>query len=238
MTNPRHPFEADTIYHVYNHGNGNDLIFREPENYRYFLERFNVYITPVARLYAYCLMPNHFHFLIRLKSKEELVGFFKVKYPGKMRTSIRESSEKSPINRDRSTIHNIEEDFADLSEITSELISMQFKNFLISYSKSFNKMYERRGSLFLDNIKRIPVLDDDYFANMIRYIHFNPVIHGFTDNVYQWKFNSIHTYLSDKPSIISRQDVIDWFGGTEAFKKFHQSIQENEFDVIKHLTLE
>jgi len=127
---------------------------------------------------------------------------------------------------------------ADLSESISELISNQFKNFLISYSKSFNKMYERRGSLFLDNIKRIPVRDDDYFTNMIRYIHFNPVLHGFTDNPYRWKFSSIHAYLSDKRSMICRKDVLEWFGGQEAFRKFHQIIREDEFDVIKHLTFD
>ena len=48
MNNPREPFEPDTIYHVYNHGNGDDLIFREGDNYRFFLERFRVYITPIA----------------------------------------------------------------------------------------------------------------------------------------------------------------------------------------------
>jgi hypothetical protein len=66
MANPREPFEPDTIFHVYNHGNGDDLIFRENENYLFFLERFRVYITPVADIYAYCLMPNHFHFLLRV----------------------------------------------------------------------------------------------------------------------------------------------------------------------------
>lgn len=99
-------------------------------------------------------------------------------------------------------------------------------------------MYNRRGSLFLDNIQRIPVCDDDYFTNMIRYIHFNPVIHGFTNTSFQWKFSSIHAYFSDKRSIIRRPEVIEWFGGCEEFKNFHQTIQEDEFDAIKHLTLE
>jgi len=213
MPNPREPFEPDCIYHVYNHGNGNDLIFREEENYRFFLKRFKIYISHIAKVYAYCLMPNHFHFLIRIKSEEELVEYFLEKYPDRERSAM---SDK---------------DIADL-------VSIQFKNFLISYSKSFNKMFNRRGSLFLDNIQRIAVTNDDYFTNMIRYIHFNPVMHRFTNNLFDWKFNSVHAFLSEKRSLISRKDVIEWFGGLESFKLFHQSIQEEEFDEMKLLTLE
>jgi len=233
MANPREPFEADTIYHVYNHGNGDDLIYRESENYRFFLERFKFYITSIADIYAYCLMPNHFHFLLRIKPEEELISFFEETYPAKARSAmspkdiadldLRPDAQKKPVKSDV--------DFADL-------VSRQFKNFLISYSKSFNKMYGRRGSLFLDNIQRIKVADDDYFATMIRYIHFNPVLHGFTDNLFQWKYSSIHAFYSEKRSLISREEVTEWFGGIEPFKHFHRSIQQEQFDEIKHLTIE
>jgi len=37
-------FECGYIYHVYTHGNGKDLIFRETENYRYFLDKLLKYI--------------------------------------------------------------------------------------------------------------------------------------------------------------------------------------------------
>jgi putative transposase len=230
MPNPREPFEPDTIYHVYNHGNGDELIFREAENYRFFLQRFMFYITPIAWIYAYCLMPNHFHFLIRTKSEKELIDYFLEMHPDKMKSESRKRSAMS------------QKDIADLgrepSELLPKLISNQFKNFLISYSKSFNKVYDRRGSLFLDNIKRISVNDDDYFTNMIRYIHFNPVLHGFSDSLLQWKFSSIHAFFSEKRSLLCRQDVLDWFGGKEEFEKFHQSVQEDEFDAIRYLTLE
>lgn len=76
MPNPREPFEPDTTYHVFQHGNGNENIFREYENYRFFLERVEQYILPITRMYAYCLMPNHFHFLLRIRTEEELIAFF------------------------------------------------------------------------------------------------------------------------------------------------------------------
>ena len=241
MGNPREPFEADSIYHVYNHGNGDDLIYREVENYQFFLERFKFYIIPIANVYAYCLMPNHFHFLLRIKPENDLLEFIEEKSPkmGKKRSK--------PTNRSAKS----DKDFADLdleaggriktklseNEI-AVLVSNQFKNFLISYSKSFNKMYGRRGSLFLDNIQRIKISDDDYFTNMVRYIHFNPVLHRFVRNGLEWKYSSIHAYYSEKRSLISRNEVFDWFGGLEPFKHFHQSIQMEEFDEIRHLMME
>jgi len=41
-------------------------------NYDFFLEKFKQYIYPVTSTFSYCLMPNHFHFLVRIKSNAEL----------------------------------------------------------------------------------------------------------------------------------------------------------------------
>jgi putative transposase len=54
------------FYHVYHRGNNRQRIFFEPKNYQYFLEKFQKYVCPVTDVYAYCLMPNHFHFLIQV----------------------------------------------------------------------------------------------------------------------------------------------------------------------------
>jgi REP element-mobilizing transposase RayT len=59
-------------YHIYNHANGDELLFRENSNFTFFLDKFKIYIHPIVDTYAYCLMPNHFHFLLRVKGKEEL----------------------------------------------------------------------------------------------------------------------------------------------------------------------
>ena len=63
-------------YHIYNHANGDDNLFRERENYRFFLQQYEKHITPVADTLAYCLMPNHFHLLVRIKDAEALLQTF------------------------------------------------------------------------------------------------------------------------------------------------------------------
>jgi len=72
MGNKRIPMEPGKMYHVYNHGNAQDNLFRCEENYIYFLKKYAQYIYPIVDTFAYCLMPNHFHTLVRVKTEEEL----------------------------------------------------------------------------------------------------------------------------------------------------------------------
>jgi len=72
-------FEAGQYYHVYNRGNNSENIFIEERNYNYFLEKLKKYILPIADVYAYCLLKNHFHIVLRIKDKINLPEKFKEK---------------------------------------------------------------------------------------------------------------------------------------------------------------
>jgi putative transposase len=65
------PLQYGQYYHIYNRGNNGEILFREQRNYPYFLKLYVKYIEPVAETYAYCLMSNHFHLLVRIKDYEE-----------------------------------------------------------------------------------------------------------------------------------------------------------------------
>ena len=58
-------FETDYIYHIYNRGNNGEIIFYSQDNYKFFLQKVKKEISPVTEILAYCLMPNHFHFLVQ-----------------------------------------------------------------------------------------------------------------------------------------------------------------------------
>ena len=69
--------ERGKYYHIYNRGNNRENIFVEERNYRYFLQLYAKYIEPVADTYAYCLMRNHFHVLVKIidpKGLEDPLG--------------------------------------------------------------------------------------------------------------------------------------------------------------------
>ncbi len=194
--------QPESVYHIYNHANGSDNLFREQENYKYFLKKYFEYINPIAQTYAYCLMPNHFHMMIRIKGKEELVEYFNSKKPG----------------------------FKTLEEVElSYLISRQFSNLFNGYTQAFNKRYNRRGSLFMSNFKRKEVDDNSYFSGLIRYIHNNPIHHKFVKDIFSWEHSSIHTLSSLKSGMVAQKEVLRWFGGKDEFLKYHTNSQPSDF---------
>jgi len=59
-------FVEGQFYHIYNRGSGRQPIFFVEENYHYLLRLFKKYTqTTGITIIAYCLMPNHYHFLVR-----------------------------------------------------------------------------------------------------------------------------------------------------------------------------
>jgi putative transposase len=66
--------EPDYFYRIYNRGNNKGDLFFENSNYKHFLKLLKKHIVPIADIYAYCLLKNHFHLLIKIKSSEELSG--------------------------------------------------------------------------------------------------------------------------------------------------------------------
>ena len=71
------PFEAAHFYHVFNRGNNKENIFKTEDNYVYFLNLVKKYLLPICDIYCYCLLPNHFHFILKIKDFEELPEKFK-----------------------------------------------------------------------------------------------------------------------------------------------------------------
>ncbi|MFZ4398803.1 MAG: transposase [Bacteroidales bacterium] len=65
-------FEAGQIYHLYNRGNNKEDIFFEDRHYLYFLDLVKKYLLPVSDVYAYCLLKNHFHLLLKIYNVEIL----------------------------------------------------------------------------------------------------------------------------------------------------------------------
>jgi hypothetical protein len=116
----------------------------------------------------------------------------------------------------------------------NKLISQQFSNLFNSYTKSFNKYYHRRGSLFVPNFKHKEITSHDYLLQLILYIHNNPVKHGFTSVQADWKFSSFNEIVDSSETFVSKQEVISLFENTDNFMYAHHQ-KEN---LIKDLMME
>jgi len=198
--------QTDSFYHIYNRANGSEKLFRSEENYHYFLQQLKKYITPIAGIYAYCLIPNHFHFVIKIKAEDELNIFF---------------SEK------------LSKGFKPLES----LLSLQFGHFFNSYTQAFNKMHNRKGSLFSPNFKRKEITELEYLQQVILYVHLNPIKHQLTQNFELFSYSSYQSILSDKPTLLARESVIELFDELDNFIHVHQQ-QKIKTDLINELILE
>lgn len=70
-------YESQATYHIFNRSN--ELLFYNRENYLFFLKKIRKHILPYTDILAYCLMPNHFHLLVRLKDEAVATVRFKGK---------------------------------------------------------------------------------------------------------------------------------------------------------------
>ena len=194
MADSKTPLESNNHYHVYNHAVGNELLFKTGNNYRFFLEKVKKYLPQFVDIYAYCLMPNHFHFLLKVKKEEDVIKAVVSANP----------------NRD------LKQEFK-----VSGIISRQFSHLFNSYAQAFNRENNRKGSLFYNRFKRILVDDEDYFIKLIHYIHYNPVHHGFVKKVDDWEHSSYRAVLSTGKTLIKRKEVIELFNDIDNFKYCH-----------------
>lgn len=119
------PLLPDTIY---NRGINGENIFKDEKNYNYFLGKYILYIEPIAKIFAYALLGNHFHFAIQSKTENELTEFYKKKYP------------------DKETI-----------PVFSKILGQQFANLFNSYTQSINKSKNRTGGLFENHLGVLPL---------------------------------------------------------------------------------
>ncbi len=195
------PLIPGYYYHIYNHSNGKENLFKEEKNYIFFLQKFKKHVIPVADICVYCIMPNHFHILIQIKDEDDILHLFadSLSWSKVLQTASISSKE----------------------EYISKYVSKQFSNLFSAYTQAYNGLYTRKGSLFIKNFKRKRIGDENYFIRLINYIHFNPVTHGFVNKPSQWKYSSYNAIVSKKPTQIKREQVLQWFGGLANFMYCH-----------------
>lgn len=111
----------------------------------------------------------------------------------------------------------------------SQEIETGFKNLFISYAKSINAAYERKGSVFQAKYKKDRIADDSHFTNVVAYIHLNPVKVKLCAAPADWKYSSYNAILGSDATKVKRNEIIDWFGSKQRFVDFHKGYRGNEW---------
>jgi len=66
------PIIGGRFYHLFNRGINNQQVFFTDSNYHYFLSLLNKYLSNYCQFLSYCLIPNHFHLVIRINESIQL----------------------------------------------------------------------------------------------------------------------------------------------------------------------
>jgi REP element-mobilizing transposase RayT len=242
------PLISGYYYHVYNRGNNGENLFIEERNYPYFLQLYARHIFPVADTYAYCLMKNHFHLLVRPRLKD-LTGLRDLSdldsSPTKSPTNLTGLEDLSGFDSSPTNLTGLEDlsgfdslptksptNLTGLEDLSGFDYSKSFSNLFNAYTKTINKTYRRTGSLFEKPFKRLLVDSDSYLVHLISYIHRNPQKHGFTNDFRTYPHSSYHTIQQQKRSRLESQQVLEWFGNLQSFENYHE---QNDELVIRHL---
>lgn len=216
------------VYHIFNRGNNGINLFLTHEDNKHFLMLYERYIEPIADTYAWCLLQNHFHLLVKIKQKEE-IGYFHPLYTTRLnKTGII----RDLISEEYKWAFISEEEAQNFIGIPKEKLKRptpykQFSHLFNAYAKYINTKYWRTGSLFEKNFRRIQVSSPFYFRQLIMYIHKNPQKHCFTDNFRHYPWSSFQSILSIKPSKIKREAVLGWFDDEANFIELHSKETES-----------
>ncbi|WP_415060956.1 transposase [Flavobacterium sp.] len=180
--------EKGMLYHIYNQENNKQNIFFSKENYYFFLKKMKEHITPYADFIAWCLMPNHFHWMVEIKELE---------LPVSLGFTLSEALTKVP-NEALTKTRTLNDSIGIL---------------LRSYTRAINIQEKFSGSLFRKETKAICLNDNDIlspnyyntefgteinlksaeinYPNIcFNYILQNPVKAGFVTKEEDWGFSS------------------------------------------------
>ena len=186
-------FENDGIYHVYNRTVDRKPMFKSSENYAYFIRQFDKYLSNYIKIYAYNLLGNHFHFMIKVNDLTDLTTFQK--------------------------LSNLE--LPNEQKTTHDIVSHQFKKFFQSYAMAFNKEQNRIGTLFQTPFKRVRVEDENYLRELACYINTNAQKHNLVKDFRDWKWSSYHNTISNKDTKLLKEELMGYFGDIDNFEYCH-----------------
>ncbi len=199
-------------YHIYNRGNNKEILFRERKNYDYFMSLYLKYIDPIAETLAYCLMPNHVHFVVRIKDENDIKSFEELNLFQRKAIILIDHKKPTPSN--------------------------QFSHLFNAYSKAINTDYKRTGSLFEHPFERRLIDNFHYLQRCIAYVHYNPIEAGLVYNMKDYRWSSFKALFSSSITHMSSDLVMKVFEDKEYFLAFHGTRMDEfkslEDDYLQH----
>jgi putative transposase len=165
-------WQTGMYYPIYNRGVSKSTLFREETNFLFTLKKIKEYSQANnISMIAYCLMPNHYHFLVRQDGEE-------------------------PAGNLPQSVFN-------------------------SYTKTYNKKYGTRGTLFEGRFHAKVIQTKSHLLHLCRYIHGNPVKDGLVVDPADWPYSNYLEWIGERDgNLVDRDFIENQCGNAEEYKKF------------------
>jgi len=199
------PIEEGRFYHIYNHAAGNSDLFMADDEYRRFVQSYFYYLYVCVETYAWCLLRNHFHILIRVRTNPEQAEIFQV---------IKKNYPEGCFYGDHFT------------ETKPYAASQQFAHLFNSFTKQINRKQDKHGTLIQGPFKRKRVVDEANFHHLVCYIHRNPIHHRIMKSYTDYQYSSYCEILGSESTFLERDNLLTMMGGRENFIEAHREFKE------------
>jgi len=197
-------FAPECFYHIVCKSIDGIILFKEAIDNNVFLRRFQQFTAQVLDVWSYCLLNNHTHHVVKIKSVAAILE------------NIKKQEDKTQAMKSFLSDQNNEFFF-------DAMIERQMNSFLVSFANYNNNKYNRKGGLFQKPFRRIQVADDIHLQQAIIYVHANAQKHNIVKDFKDHRYNSYQGIVSADFSFTDTNNVLDFFGGIEAFKRIHKS---------------
>ena len=172
-------FLPDNTYHVYNQGNDQQNIFIEDFHFLYFLQLYKKYLVPNCETLAWCLMHNHFHFMIYADSRS-----LNIKKQGGLLLD--------PItNGFRKLLSTYAHEFNIKNNRSGALFRPKTKAICLDDELELNSQLSKQG----------------YHLNTFNYIHSNAVEAGIVQHAADWKWSLFRSYNGLRDNSICNKEL-------------------------------
>jgi len=197
-------FEDGHIYHIYNQGNNRQKIFFDRENYLFFLRKVKTYILPYADIFAWCLMPNHFHFMVLVNEIELDIVEGVVAETHPMTLSHRMSKKRSFNNSIAILLRSYSRAIQKQGLVKGSLFRQKTKAECLTCTDGITPSFYNTSSGTQINITDP---EKQYPEMCFHYIHQNPVKAGLVQKATEWEFSSARDYAGLRNGKLANKKV-------------------------------
>jgi REP element-mobilizing transposase RayT len=115
-----------------------------------------------------------------------------------------------------------------LMEVGRSSTSVVMQRLLTSYTKHFNKKYNKIGHLFQGRYKSIICEKDSYLLELVRYIHLNPFRAGLVNRPLDWEWSGHKEYFVDNSKLVDNMEVLGMLGANlkQAVKNYADFVRD------------